>query len=61
MTDYEILKSILWDAKETEYEDQYIDDEEHDTPAPIYPALELASRKLIFTQDGKYIHTTKYY
>lgn len=61
MTDYEKLKAILWDALPTTYQDQWIDGEEHDTPAPTYLALELESRLMLFTQEGKYMYTTSHY
>jgi hypothetical protein len=61
MTDYEKLKAILWDAHPTTYQDQWIDKKEHDTPAPTYLALELESRLMLFTQEGKYKCTTSRY
>jgi len=61
MTDYELLKTILWDAKPTVFHDQWIDRKPHDTPAPDYPALELDSRLMIFTSEGKYEYTTSLY
>ena len=61
MTDYEKLKAILWDAHPTIVHDQWIDGKEHDTPAPTYLALELESRLMLFTQEGKYKYTTSRY
>ena len=61
MTDYELLKTILWDAKPTVFQDQWIDRKPHDTPALTYPALELDSLLMIFTQEGKYEYTTSLY
>lgn len=61
MTDYELLKTILWDAKPTVFQDQWIDRKPHDTSAPTYPALELESRLMVFTQEGKYEYTTSLY
>lgn len=61
MTDYETLKTILWDAQPTVFHDELIDKNPVVYTTPAYPALELESRLMIFTPEGKYKYTTSRY